>query len=109
MLVKTKLFNIVTPHKRGLGQGNIFTSVCQEFCSQGGCLVPGGSAPGGMSAAGRVPASGGVGGLLWGGGCLVETPPGTATAAGGTHTTGMHSCQCILVNRYLLIETRCSF
>ena len=109
MLVKTKLFNIVTPHKRGLGQGNIFTSVCQEFCSQGGCLVPGGSAPGGVSAPGRVPASGGVGGLLPGG-CLVETPPGTATAAGGTHTTGMHSCcQCILVNRYLLIETRCSF
>ena len=26
------------------------------------------------------------------GGCLVETPPGTATAAGGTHPTGMHSC-----------------
>ena len=24
-------------------------------------------------------------------GCLVETPP-TATAAGGTHPTGMHSC-----------------
>ena len=27
------------------------------------------------------------------GGCLVETPP-TATAAGGTHPTGMHSCNC---------------
>ena len=26
------------------------------------------------------------------GGCLVETPPGMATAAGGTHPTGMHSC-----------------
>ena len=42
----------------------------------GGCLVPGGY-------------------LLWGclvlGGCLVE-PPGTATAAGGTHPIGMHSC-----------------
>ena len=37
---------------------------------RGGCLVPGGS------------------GL---GGCLVETPR-TATAAGGTHPTGMHSC-----------------
>ena len=24
--------------------------------------------------------------------CLVETPPGTATAAGGTRPTGMHSC-----------------
>ena len=60
-------------------------------CSGGGCLV--------------------LGGLLWGvvvvcsGGCLLprgglvsqhalrQTPPGeTATAADGTHPTGMHSC-----------------
>ena len=27
---------IVTARKRSLGQGNIFSSVCQEFCSQGG-------------------------------------------------------------------------
>ena len=27
---------IFTAHKRSLGQGNIFRSVCQEFCSQGG-------------------------------------------------------------------------
>ena len=40
----------ITTRKRSLGQGNIFTSVCQEFCSQGGawssgggCLVPGGA------------------------------------------------------------------
>ena len=26
---------LVTARKRSLGQGNIFTSVCQEFCSQG--------------------------------------------------------------------------
>ena len=52
-----------------------------------------------------VPGPGGVllpGNVLWGG-CLVgglvsqhamrQTPPGeTATAAGGTHPTGMHSC-----------------
>ena len=51
-----------------------------------GCLLPGGSGPGG-------------------GGCLLlgegvwsqavpdgDTPPCTATAAGGTHPTGMHSC-----------------
>ena len=51
----------ITARKRSLGQGNIFRSVCQEFCSQrglsapGGCLVwrglfPGGcvSVPGGM-------------------------------------------------------------
>ena len=27
---------IITARKRSLGQGNIFSSVCQEFCSQGG-------------------------------------------------------------------------
>ena len=26
---------IITARKRSLGQGNIFSSVCQEFCSQG--------------------------------------------------------------------------
>ena len=55
----------------------------------GGCLLRGLSAPGGMSAlAGLV-----LGGCLLLVGCLVlVTPPGTATAAGGTHPTGMHSC-----------------
>ena len=57
---------IFTSRKRSLGQGNIFTSVCQEFCSQGdacsqgGCLLPGGVWAGG------VPGPGG---------CPVETPP----------------------------------
>ena len=76
-----------------MGQGNIFIGVCQEFCSQGGCLVPGGCLlPGGVSAPGGVPAPRGC---LVPGGCLVETPPGgTATAADGTHPTGMHSCSC---------------
>ena len=32
----------ITTHKRSLGQGNIFRSVCQEFCSQGGVPGPGG-------------------------------------------------------------------
>ena len=66
--------NFFTASKRSLGQGNIFTSVCQEFCSVGG----------------GVP--GPWGGLLPVGGYLVETPPPTVTAAGGTHPTGMHSC-----------------
>ena len=57
--------SIFTARKRSFEQGNIFTGVCQQFCSRGG------SAP-------------------WG--CLVETPPRTATAAAGTHPTGMHSC-----------------
>ena len=38
----------------------------------GGCLLRGGSVPGGV--------------------CAWWRPPGTATAAGGTHPTGMHSC-----------------
>ena len=46
---------LITARKRSLGQGNIFTSVCQEFCSQGG------------SGHGGVPVSGGV--WSWGGAC----------------------------------------
>ena len=108
-----------------MGQGNIFRSVCQEFCPQGGaipaciaggisaCLAVGGAIPACLAAGGAW--SGGCllpGGLLpgvtWAGGCAlgggvwsggVPGPggawwrsPGTATAAGGTHPTGMHSC-----------------
>ena len=45
-----------------------------------------------------MPGPGGVPGPgedAWSGGCLVPgggDPPETATAAGGTHPTGMHSC-----------------
>ena len=54
--------HIFTTRKRSLGQGHIFTSMCQEFCSQGG---------------GAWSGRGGVGLLLvGGGGCLVENPPG---------------------------------
>ena len=45
---------LITTRKRGLGQGNIFTSVCYSFCPQKG----GGSAS-------RGSASGGV--CIWGG------------------------------------------
>ena len=48
--------------------------------SQGGGLVPGW----GHLVPVGVPAPGG--------GCLVERPLPTVTAAGGTHPTGMHSC-----------------
>ena len=51
------------------------------------------------------------------GGCLVETP-GKATAAGGTHPTGMHSCLIVVSNstgtdsgdgwhRFLCSQLRC--
>ena len=56
----------------------------------GGCLVPGDIWSGGIPGLG-VPGPGGA----WSGRCLVETPPPlprTATATGGTHPTGMHSC-----------------
>ena len=77
---------------------NIFRSVCQEFCPRGGggagewgCLVrrvllPG-FCSGGVWSRGvwsRGVCSGGEG-AWW-------RPPRTATAAGGTHPTGMHSC-----------------
>ena len=52
--------------------------------TEGVCLLPEGSAPGG-SAPGGVCSNGGV---VCSGGDLMETP-GTTTAAGGTHPTGM--------------------
>ena len=54
----------------------------------GGCLVPGR-----VSGLGGVCSGGGLlrGGLLRGG-VPGGDPSGTATAAGGTHPTGMHSC-----------------
>ena len=127
---------IITTRKQSLGQGNIFRSVCQDFCPQGGYLVQGGCGPRGLVLG--VPGLGKVvvvlGGVVLGGGprgvpgprgclvwgCLVPgegvpgpggvpglggpgpggsgpggawwRPPGMATAAGGTHPTGMHSC-----------------
>ena len=93
---------IITARKRSLGQGNIFAPVCHSVhrgggaCSgcvcvlQGGCLVPGGVLVGVPGPRGvcfwGVPGLGG-GGVPGG-----DHPPGTATAAGGTHPTGMHSC-----------------
>ena len=48
---------------------------------------------------GEVPGPGGLflGGVPGPGMPGRDTPPGTATAAGGTHPTGMHSCWQILV------------
>ena len=77
---------IFTARKRSLGQCTIFRSVCQEFCPHGGCLLlrgllPEGSAPRGVCSGGSGP-EGVPGG---------EPPHRRATAAGGTHLTGMHS------------------
>ena len=102
-------------------EGYVFTGVCLStgggllqagVPGPGGCLVPGeGSASGGMPGPGGgvcssgVPGPGGsaprgVPGPGWGvvsQHALRQTPPGeTATAADGTHPTGMHSCSGIL-------------
>ena len=71
----------ITARKRSLGQGKIFRSVCQEFCSQGECLVWGG--PGGVSGPGGCLVLGGAcsGGVPGPGGCLlwgVPAPRGCA-------------------------------
>ena len=116
---RTQVF--ITARKWSLGQGNIFRSMCQEFCSQGGAWSRGVSGPrrGGRclhSGGGGVPGPGGYlvpgvpgprGCLLQGGlvlvgnawswrGCLVwrgcGDPPKMATAAGSMHPTGIHSC-----------------
>ena len=103
---------IITASKRSLGQGNIFTPVCQSFCSHGEGVpwqvpTPGPGTPPGTRYTPLGP----------------DTPPGTRYAlqdqvhpwdqvhppgqvhppravhagrygqqAGGTHPTGMHSC-----------------
>ena len=83
---------LFTARKLSLGQGNIFSSVCQEFCSQGAADTPPDQAP-----------------LLW-----TRPPPGAdppradlprtrhppwaehagryGQQASGTHPTGMQSC-----------------
>ena len=43
-IIRLSFFLFITTRKRSLGQGNIFSSVCQEFCSQGGipaCIAGG--------------------------------------------------------------------
>ena len=102
--IKDRSMSSLLPPATKLGQGYIFTGVfdsvhgmggggipacitggipaclaaggvlSQHALQRGGCLLPGGSAPGGLLQ----------------GGCLVDTPQ-TATAAGGTHSTGMNS------------------
>ena len=73
-----------------LGQGYIFRGVCHSV--NGGGLLLGGlgvwSWWGVWSQGGLVP-----GGLVRGGGvCAWGKPPEIATAVGGMHPTGMHSC-----------------
>ena len=73
---QTQMYTCYRP-KRSFGQGNIFTSVCHEFCSRGG----GGSAPnfrGGVSVpnfrggGSALNFGGGVCSKFSGGGCLLQ-------------------------------------
>ena len=59
-----------------LGKGNIFRSVCQEFCLQGGHAWQGACMAGGRACV--------AGGHAWQGACVV----GGACMAGGVHGRG---------------------
>ena len=77
------------------GQGNIFTSVCQEFCSQGGVsgLVP--AEVSNFSDGGFLQIFGGGGSSKYSGGPPIfgggGSPPEYVQRSAGTHPTGMHS------------------
>ena len=88
--------------KRSLRRLCFYTCLSVILFTRGGCLL-GGGCPGlggvpapGESGLGGVPAPGG---LVLGG--TWRRPPETATAAGGTHPTGMHSC--IPINLQLML------
>ena len=77
---------IFTVRKRKLRKGNVFTPVCPSFCSRGGrCALP----PLGRHPLDKHPP--------W-----ADTPRQTATAADGTHPTGMHSCFPVYFSNLLL-------
>ena len=71
------------------GEGACCHGVCLllgGLCYWGGCLVLGGTWSGGCAWSRGVPGPGGE--RVPGG----DPSPGTATAADGTHPTGMHTC-----------------
>ena len=95
-------FLIITARKRSLGQGNIFSSVCQEFCSQGGlpqCML------GYHHPRTRHPPKADT---PW-----EQTTPCAVHAgrygqqAGGMHPTGMQSCFSMILS--LTVSTAHSF
>ena len=80
-------FNVLLPPATKLGQGYIFTGVCDSVnrgggASSWGCLLQVGLLPAGCFLWGVPPRRG----AWW------RHPPETATAAGGMHPTGMHPC-----------------
>ena len=89
----TLIFFLYRPQTK-LQEGYVFTGVCDSV-HRGGACSWGVSGPVGVSAPGGLAGSGPWGrdacsregqGVAW------WRPPRKATAAGGTHPTGMHSC-----------------
>ena len=68
-----------------LRKGNAFTPVCQSFCSQGGGVHPSMQTPPRQTHPPRA-----------------ETSTHMATAADGTHPTGMHSCLTSVAGKFLI-------
>ena len=90
-LTPAREINLITARKRSLGQGNVFTPVCQftrgenwlpsmHHRSEADIPPPDRHPSGGRHPPGRHP--------------LDRHPPADrlTTEAGGTHPTGMHSC-----------------
>ena len=102
--------NIFTARKRSLGQGNVFTHVCQSFCSRRGASAP---LHAGIHPQGRHPWADTPSRHPWADTPWADPPPGRHTylgrhppgkhptpsdttgygqQAGGMHPTGMHIC-----------------
>ena len=98
------------PPATKLGQGYIFTGICDSVNREG--VLPlggGGFLWGGASSQGGVLPPGGCFLPGWIA-CWRPPSPRTATAAGGTHPTGMHSCfNCIFLSIIKRSEMRAVF
>ena len=79
-LSEQNIISLFLPSSTKLRQGNVFTPVCQSFCSQGGVchLPPGQTSP--------YPVHDGIHTLP------AECMLGYGQQAGGKHPTEMHSC-----------------
>ena len=91
MAIEWVLCAFITARKRSLGKGNIFSSVCQEFCPRGGvCLSARWDT--------TCPPPGGADTHLRADTPQDQAPPCAVHAgiygqqAGGMHPTGMQSC-----------------
>ena len=77
------------PSANEVAESNVFTPVCQSFCSQGG-MHGRGCVAGGHSWQGACMVGGMCGGDMCGRGASLAGE--MATAADSTHATGMLSC-----------------